>query len=30
MRYSSVIGKHVILPITGRRIPIVADEHADP
>ncbi|MCW2393205.1 valyl-tRNA synthetase [Sphingobium sp. B1D7B] len=29
-RYQSVIGKHVILPITGRRIPIVADEHADP
>ncbi|MCW2370378.1 valine--tRNA ligase [Sphingobium sp. B11D3D] len=29
-RYQSVIGKHVILPITGRRVPIVADEHADP
>ncbi|MCW2362626.1 MULTISPECIES: valine--tRNA ligase [Sphingobium] len=29
-RYASVIGKHVILPITGRRIPIVADDHADP
>jgi len=29
-RYASVIGKHVVLPITGRRIPIVADEHADP
>lgn len=29
-RYQSVIGKHVVLPITGRRIPIVADEHADP
>ncbi|MDE2403749.1 MAG: valine--tRNA ligase [Sphingomonadales bacterium] len=29
-RYKSVIGKHVILPLTGRRIPIVADEHADP
>ncbi|HZF44732.1 MAG TPA: class I tRNA ligase family protein, partial [Sphingomonadaceae bacterium] len=29
-RYKSVIGKFVILPITGRRIPIVADEHADP
>ena len=29
-RYASVVGKHVILPITGRRIPIVADEHADP
>ncbi|MEP2235655.1 MAG: valine--tRNA ligase [Alteripontixanthobacter sp.] len=29
-RYASVIGKHVVLPITGRRVPIVADEHADP
>ncbi|MFZ9396010.1 MAG: valine--tRNA ligase [Erythrobacter sp.] len=29
-RYKAVVGKHVILPITGRRIPIVADEHADP
>ena len=29
-RYASVIGKFVELPITGRRIPIVADEHADP
>ena len=29
-RYKSVVGEHVILPITGRRIPIVADEHADP
>ncbi|QFT76979.1 valine--tRNA ligase [Erythrobacter sp. THAF29] len=29
-RYKSVIGKHVILPITGRRVPVVADEHADP
>jgi valyl-tRNA synthetase len=29
-RYKCVIGKDVILPITGRRIPIVADEHADP
>jgi len=29
-RYASVVGKHVILPITGRRIPIVPDEHADP
>ncbi len=29
-RYKSVVGKHVILPITGRRISIVADEHADP
>ncbi|MCX9147237.1 valine--tRNA ligase [Erythrobacter sp. WG] len=29
-RYASVVGKHVILPLTGRRIPVVADEHADP
>ncbi len=29
-RYKSVVGKLVVLPITGRRIPIVADEHADP
>ena len=29
-RYKSVVGKGVILPITGRRVPIVADEHADP
>ena len=29
-RYASVIGKFVILPITGRRVPVVADEHADP
>ena len=29
-RYQSVIGKFVTLPITGRRIPIIADEHADP
>ncbi|MFV0644435.1 MAG: valine--tRNA ligase [Sphingomonadaceae bacterium] len=29
-RYKSVIGKYVVLPITGRRVPIVGDEHADP
>ena len=29
-RYASVVGKHIVLPITGRRIPIIADEHADP
>ncbi len=29
-RYASVVGKHVELPITGRRVPVVADEHADP
>jgi valyl-tRNA synthetase len=29
-RYTAMIGKMVRLPITGRLIPIVADEHADP
>src|SRR5215469_5585035 len=29
-RYRSLVGKHAILPLVGRRIPIVADEHADP
>nr|WP_047169412.1 valine--tRNA ligase [Sphingomonas sp. Y57] len=29
-RYRALIGKLVKLPITGRLIPIVADEHADP
>ncbi|MCG2840367.1 valine--tRNA ligase [Sandaracinobacter sp. RS1-74] len=29
-RYRSVVGQHVILPITGRRVRIVADVHADP
>ena len=29
-RYQHLIGKHVILPLVGRRIPIVADHHADP
>ncbi|HVI97907.1 MAG TPA: valine--tRNA ligase [Sphingomonas sp.] len=29
-RYTALIGKKVRLPITGREIPIVADEHADP
>ncbi|MEQ9915457.1 valine--tRNA ligase [Pectobacterium aroidearum] len=28
-RYKDLIGKEVILPLIGRRIPIVADEHAD-
>src|SRR5690554_5518611 len=28
-RYKDLIGKDVILPIVNRRIPIVADEHAD-
>jgi valyl-tRNA synthetase len=29
-RYKALVGKNVRLPITGRLIPIVADEHADP
>ncbi|MBJ6121160.1 valine--tRNA ligase [Sphingomonas mollis] len=29
-RYTALIGQMVKLPITGRLIPIVADEHADP
>lgn len=29
-RYQALIGKEVILPITGRRIPIVGDDYADP
>ncbi|SEN06260.1 valine--tRNA ligase [Halomonas caseinilytica] len=28
-RYASLVGKFVDLPLVGRRIPIVADEHAD-
>ena len=29
-RYTALIGRNVRLPITGRLIPIIADEHADP
>jgi valyl-tRNA synthetase len=29
-RYADLVGKNVILPIVGRRIPIVADEYSDP
>jgi valyl-tRNA synthetase len=29
-RYQALIGKHVILPLVGRRIPIIADEFSDP
>ena len=29
-RYQHLIGEFVELPLTGRRIPIIADEHADP
>jgi valyl-tRNA synthetase len=29
-RYRDLIGKGVVLPLVGRTIPVVADEHADP
>ena len=29
-RYRDLIGRMVVLPLTGRRIPIVADDHSDP
>ncbi len=29
-RYADLVGKFVILPITGRRVPIIADEYSDP
>ncbi len=29
-RYKELIGKHVILPLANRRIPVIADEHSDP
>ncbi|MCO0638238.1 class I tRNA ligase family protein, partial [Lutimaribacter sp. EGI FJ00014] len=29
-RYKHLIGKNVILPIVGRKIPIIADEYSDP
>jgi valyl-tRNA synthetase len=29
-RYRHLIGKHAILPLVGRRIPIIADEYSDP
>ena len=28
-RYQSLIGKEIVLPVVNRRIPIIADEHAD-
>ncbi|WEZ83575.1 valine--tRNA ligase [Rhizobium sp. 32-5/1] len=30
IRYKDIVGKHVVLPIVGRLIPIVADEYPDP
>ncbi len=29
-RYRNLIGRHLVLPLVGRRIPIVADAHSDP
>ena len=29
-RYEALVGKQVILPLVGRRIPIIADEYSDP
>ena len=29
-RYKDIVGKHVVLPIVGRKIPIVADSYPDP
>jgi len=29
-RYKKLVGKNVILPLVGRRIPIIADEYSDP
>ncbi len=29
-RWRDLIGRHAILPLVGRRIPILADEHSDP
>jgi valyl-tRNA synthetase len=29
-RYRGLVGRHVILPLVGRRIPVVADEYSDP
>ncbi|NEU95376.1 valine--tRNA ligase [Bradyrhizobium uaiense] len=29
-RYTDLVGQHVILPLVGRRIPIVADDYSDP
>ncbi|MBB5049503.1 valyl-tRNA synthetase [Rhodopseudomonas rhenobacensis] len=30
VRYSHVVGRHVILPLVGRKIPIIADLYSDP
>jgi valyl-tRNA synthetase len=29
-RYTELVGRHGVLPLVGRRLPIIADEHVDP
>ena len=29
-RYAAILGKRAVLPLVGRRLPIIADSHADP
>ncbi|MDX6632831.1 MAG: valyl-tRNA synthetase [Solirubrobacterales bacterium] len=29
-RYRDVVGSHCVLPLVGRRLPVIADEHVDP
>jgi valyl-tRNA synthetase len=29
-RYAGLIGEHCVLPLVGRRLPVIADEHVDP
>jgi valyl-tRNA synthetase len=29
-RYREVVGKHAVLPLVGRKLPVIADEHVDP
>jgi valyl-tRNA synthetase len=29
-RYRDVVGKHAVLPLVGRRLPVIAEDHVDP
>jgi valyl-tRNA synthetase len=29
-RYRAAVGRHCVLPLVGRRLPVIADEHVDP
>ena len=29
-RYGDLVGQHCVLPLVGRRLPVIADEHVDP